>query len=1250
MKSALRFLAVGLVSVCLLAVSVSAQGIQTGSITGVVSDQKGDVVAGANVELFSTSTGASVRTMTTDGEGRYIANLVPPGVYRLEVTAANFKKSVVENVKAEITITTRQDVSLEAGQITESVNVESTPSLINTENATTGQALSSEQLRSLPLASPNFLFLLSLSTGVTGEPTDVRSAGRGTADVSVNGQRTSNNSVTLEGINVNDFNLAHFDTVPLPNPSTLQEMKVATSLYDASQGSKGGGALGLVIKSGEKDFHGEVYWQHRNDALNANEYFRNASGLSKQGRLLQNVFGGSASGPVPLAGGFWFFNYQGVRARNGIDPIGSVVRPISQAFLTNPDGTTSATLLAGQFFTPASGVTAANIDPVAVKILNVRDERFGGFLVPRPGVGGCPSATGTASFTCFFSGIAPIKDNQYTISYDRSWRGGNDKISGRWFWDEGDVVKPFGTDTTLGNPRTDTQWNRFLSLTHTHIFSSTKVNELRAGFSRFIFANIPTDLHDLAEIGATRGNSNEFPGMYRLAVTGRFTIGTGVNDDRGTVSNQYNVVDTFSMVWGKHSLRMGGEAVQYQLNRFNNFAVRGAITTGATTGTTPPANCPTCTTNAFSAFQNFLLGRVTAIQSAFGDPARNFIATDYAAFLQDDYRWSNRLTLNIGLRWEAMSFGRDKLYRAGIFDPALAAAGRNPFLIPEQVNLAGFTGTPGVTACALERCRDDNNFAPRVGFAWDVMGNQKTIVRGGYGIYYQRLSNQNILQNSLAAPFTVQPLSQDSNPRLGQLANPFGAIPPPSIIATAYIPQATRFAGIFNASSGTVNGVPSGGTSANPADINNPNFKPIFVNENGQRCLNYAAVDVNVGATNCSINLASFTSAPLDAYTPYTQQWNLTVQRELWKGWVAEIGYVGSHYIGGIGIWDPFVAKLASPAVPITVRDVNGVSYSINTNTVNNEELRHQVLGLSRKRGSRYSGNIGVAKYNSLQATLSRRLQSGLYFQAAYTYSKTMDNVSGSLSTDELNATRAGQGGGNIFNQQDNHLQNYTRGDFDRPHRLVVSYTYDLPVPGNSFFQNQFFKGWGISGIVTYQSGLPFSVTDGTSGTAFGGGTGTGNFICRPAFNPAAGADNSRNQLPASSGLPNCTPGAVTSLQDVIVTGRTQNILGHYLNPNFISVAQAVPNGASDATGYGNVPRNAFRGPFQQNWDISLMKRFTVGEKNHFQFRMDVFNLWNHPVFRFPSTVALTSPDTFGQITETAVPARLIQFGFRFSR
>jgi hypothetical protein len=1191
MRSVYRGLASGLVIV-FLAVFGAGQAVQTGGLTGVVTDKNGAVVNGATVNVINESTGSVERTATTTDSGGFSVTLLPPGKYRIEISAPNFKKAVISGVDVRITETTRQDATLEAGSITEEVTVEATPTLINATSAVTGQGIEAQTIGRLPLPSPNVLFLMNLSTGTASEPVDVRGSGRGTLDVNVNGQRTSNNSVTLDGVNVNDFNLAHFDTIPLPNPNTVQELKVATSLYDASSGSKGGGALGLVLKSGQKDYRGEVYWSHRNDALNANEFFRNRNGLSNQARLLQNVFGGSASGPMPWVGGFWFFNYQGVRGRNGLDPAGAVSSPIVQAFPTNPDGTTSAALLASAF-----GLTPAQIDPVAVNILNLRSDIYGGeFFIPRVGQSGCGAVSGGAlgSFNCTFSKIIPVEANQYMINYDRSWGNGRDKISGRWFWDNGSGDRPYGTAAGLAFPSAAVQNNRFLSITHTHQFGSTMVNEFRVGFSRFVSSFIPTDLVSLSDIGATRPNESEVPGVYFLSITGLTSFGTGVNDERGTISNNYNLGNTFSWVTGKHSFRFGGEAVQYQLNRFNKFAIRGALTFGATTGAG----------NTFTAFQNFLQGRITAIQSAAGDPGRNFIATDYAAFVQDDYRYSSRLTFNLGLRWEIMSYGRDKLYRGAIYDPALLAQGENPFLFPEKVNLGGVVGTPGVSDCALDRCTEMDNFAPRVGFAWDIFGDQKTVLRGGYGIYYQRLSNQNILQGSLAPPFFVQLIDNRATPPAFQLANPLGNQPPSTGDLTTFLPSVARFAGLRRI------------TGSGPLDVNDPGVGPIFVNEAGQACANYGGT-----APNCVISLASFASAPRTTYTPYTQQYNLTIQRELWKGWAVELGYVGTRYIGGLGIWDPQLAELASPSDPIVVQDINGVSYTITANTVNNEELRHQVLGLSRKRGARYSDNIGQGTYHSGQVTLLKRFQSGLYFQAGYTWSKSIDNVSGSLSTDELNATRAGQGGANILNNFPD-TRNRAIGDFDRPHRFVLTYSYDIPVPKGDFFDNQFFKGWSISGIVTYQSGLPFSVTDSTSGGAFGnagGGTAT-------------------------------LSGQCTSIDQFYTTGPMGSRLDRYLNLNCFTTAPNVPNSAgSGATQYGNVPRNWFRGPNQQNWDFSVNKKFTFWEDHTFQFRAEFFNLWNHPVFRFPSVVNIATPTTFSRITETAVPARLIQFSLKYS-
>ncbi len=1201
----------------LLVISTPAfpQGADTGGITGVVKDSKGAAVPDATVEIYNEQTNTLVRTPKTDSDGNYAVTLLPPGSYRVEVTVSGFKKYRGVGVPVRITEVTRHDVALELGSVSEIVVVEATATLINTVNSTTGQPIDPHTLRSLPLANPNYLFLLTLSPGANSEPIDVRSAGRGTLDIVVNGQRTTNNSVALEGINVNDFNLAHFDNVPIPSPSAIEEFKVATSLYDASQGSKGGGAIALVLRSGTKNLHGEAFWQHRNDAFNSNEWFSNAIG-AKRAKLLQNVFGASGSGPFWGLGGFWFVDYQGSRGRNGIDINGSRLTPTIQNFPTNPDGTTSASLLAGAF-----GLTPAQIDPIAVNILNQKLAAFGGtYMIPRSGQTGCATASGlTATFRCSLSAVTPVTDNQFTTSYDRPFRQDRDKLSARFFYDNGASARPFGTASTLAFPESVILNSRFASLTWTHLISSRQTNEARFGFNRFFQPNVPTDLVNLSDIGATRSNISSVPGMYRINIANLFSVGTGVNDDRTTVSNTFYFADTWSMTAGKHTLRAGTEITRYQLNRSNRFAIRGALGFDATTGAG----------NAFSPFQNFIQGRIVSLQSGAGDPQRYFRDTDYAFYFQDDFRLKPRFTLNMGLRWDLIGFAHDLFFRSAIYDPSLLRAQppHNPFLFAQAMNFPGFAGTPGVSDCTLKSCLDKSNFGPRFGFAWDVTGNQKWVVRSGIGVYFQRLSNQNLLQGSLTAPFFVQLIDSRTVPAPFQLQNPLGNQPAGTAIATAFIPQISFFAGLRCITA----------PCTTPLDPNSSRVGPIFVNQDGVACSGFGGT-----ATNCLINLASFASATPDTRPPYTEQWNFSIQHDFGHGWGLELAYVGAHNIGGIGIFNPLLPTLASPTSPITVTDNSGNSYTITTNTVNNEPLRNRVLGLDRRKGARFIGNIGQSIYHSGQATLSHRFQGGLYFQAAYTWSKVIDNVSGSLSTDELNATRAYQAGGNILNDQSNPRQNRAIGDFDRPHRFIVSYSWDLPVPKSGIWGSQAFQGWTLSGIVTYQSGLPITVFDGGSGGAFGAlGLGTGLLVCNALQDPT---------------LPTCTPGTPTTVQQVMTfSGPIQNNLNHFLNPNFVSPAGNVPNAAgAGVTGFGTIPRNAFRGPFQQNWDFSIGKKFRITERHQIQFRADFFNLFNHPVFTGPASVDVGIPNipgqnTFGQINNTALPARIIQLGFRYS-
>ena len=834
-------------------------------------------------------------------------------------------------------------------------------------------------------------------------------------------------------------------------------------------------------------------------------------------------------------------------------------------------------------------MTAAQVDPTALNILNVKNSYYGGqFLIPRVGQSGCAASNAT-NLKCVFSGVAPVIDNQYVIAYDRSLFDGKSKVTGRWFWDNGNVNAPFGTASTLAFPQLAIQKNRFFSLGETHQISNRQLNEFHFGFSRFISSFAPTDLLKLSDINAARPNSSTVPGIYQVAVTGAFSFGTGVNDERGTVSNSFDYNDTWSMIVGKHSLKAGGGATRYQLNRFNRFAIRGAL--------------------GFTSFSNFLKGTIGNLQAASGDPQRYFRATDFGAFFEDDYKVMSNLTVNLGLRWDSLEFAHDLLLRSTTFDVS-RVPNQNPFLFAQNSFLPGVVGSQGVGDCGAPHCRLNKNFGPRAGFSWDPFHDHKTVVRGGYGIYVQRLSNQNFLQGSLGPPFFVQQAVTSPGT---SLANPLPTQPAGSAVDPNFIPQNSHFAGIVTG---------PGGTPGDPNDFRNT---PRFVNDAGQACANFGGT-----ATNCSINLASFSSVPTNAHAPYNQQWNFGVQRDLGKAWTLEVGYVGAHYVGGLGIYNPFQAALASPSNPIVVKDMNGVTYNITTNTVNNEALRVSALGLSRRRGARVDGNIGFAIYHSGQVTLSHRFQKGLYLQTAYTWSKSIDNVSGSQSTDELNATQAGQLGAALTNFGNfNPALNRSIGDFDRPHRLVVSYVYDLPVPKNGILRTQAFQGWSISGITLLQTGLPFSVTDATGGRAFGGGTSTGLFNCSISNAYTAGS----------------------------VQGQIAGGLG-YLNPACFSAAVAVPNAGGTnianltlgdtPTGFGNVPRNAFRGPRQQNWDMSLAKHFKLHERHALDLRSDFFNVFNHPSFRQPSFVSIGT-STFGQINSTVNPARLIQMGAQYS-
>src|SRR2546426_1876515 len=296
------------------------QGGATGAISGVVADTGGGSVAGADVQIIDPRTETLARKLTTASDGSFVATVLPPGTYYVVVNKSGFSEAKATGIEVHITETTKVTITLKPGSVSEKVEISAQITNVETTNAATGQSLGTETVRELPLATQNYQQLLTLSSGAQSELNASAQLGCGNVRVIVNGQREDNNNYLIEGISATDYNVAQATYVPLPNPDVIQEFKVQTSLYDASQGRNGGGNVNAILKSGTREFHGDAYEYFRNDILNANEFFLNRDGLARPS-VKQNIFGGSLGGPVGKEKfGYFFVNYQGTRQRSGLSP------------------------------------------------------------------------------------------------------------------------------------------------------------------------------------------------------------------------------------------------------------------------------------------------------------------------------------------------------------------------------------------------------------------------------------------------------------------------------------------------------------------------------------------------------------------------------------------------------------------------------------------------------------------------------------------------------------------------------------------------------------------------------------------------------------------------------------------------------------------------------------------------------------------------------------------------------------------
>jgi hypothetical protein len=1151
LRRAFAFLALLLLTFC---VKGFAQGGASGAVQGEVRDSSGALIAGAEVTLTGAG-GGSVRLVRTNGEGSFAATLLPPGSYRVEVKAAGFAPEVADSIVVRVTETTRLSLALKPGAVATEVSVDAQVAAVNTSDASTGEAIGSGTIENLPLATRNFQQLLTLSTGTAASLNQNASLGRGDVRIEVNGQREDNNNYLIDGITATDYNVAELTNTPLPSPDAIGEFRVQTSLYDATQGRNGGGNINAILKTGTLQFHGSAFEFLRNTALDANEWFLKSAGQPRPD-VKQNIFGGGIGGPVSPKGklGFFYLNYQGTRQTSGLSN-GTIIQSSIPVLPIDR----SAQSLVDTFF-PASldyaPVTAAQIDPVALKLLNFKSNQFGSNLL-------IPSVSEPGTFE--YSRPGTYRDDQVTASLDKSIRNGADTLSARYFFTNFESLLPFGAGgltASLGGSiaRTDLNFpldlpvhDRLLIFRETHVFSPALVNEARFGYVRIHNASINTPILTASDLGIVRPNSNMDNLSYKFTFNSLgINIGPTPGADQNQLQNNLVASDTASFSRGRQLIRFGGEFDSINLDKSFPQEFNGQLFFSPSSG--------------YTDFQNFLLGNPAFSYGGSGVYNHQYRAQDYALFAQDDLKLTHALTLNFGIRWELVGAYYDQLYHIGNTHADLARAGKEPYVYPRGINRYKVPGLVGTTSATTL----DNNFAsdwgPRFGFAYDLGGRSHTSIRGGYGIYYVREDVGNVDQLSYVPPILPMTFPGGTPGSLSTLFSTGGGqLPVGGVLDPNYIPVLSQ-----------ITDFPNNDTTQSP------NFN------------------------NNSINFLSL-EVPRHFVSPSTQQWNLTVQQNLRHGWLLELGYIGTK---GTHLRETRDAIQAYDVRqnPIIVTGAGGTTYTITQNTAANVNARSRAMGLGVS-GYQLFADDANSNYHALQSTLTHRYANGLQVEAAYTWSKTIDETS--TGNTAFNTA---------VNDQTSLKDSYGLSDFDRAHRLTLEYVYELPFLRSAHgLLKAAGAGWVASGITTFQSGIPITVLDSGAGVAFGlGGTGTPT-----------------------------TPELVGTVGQGVTHGSLHNRLNHYLDLDNFTFAPSA--GSDNSTGFGNLGRNTYRGPFQQNWDLTLRKSFAIHEQQRFEFSTDFFNLWNHPVFSSPSFVDIESPNNFGQITSTQGSPRLIQFAGRIS-
>jgi len=928
---------------CWFANSAQAQTATTGQIIGTVRDPSGAVVPGAKLTL--TSSAGTQRQTTSDASGHYGFSLLPPGNYRVDAEKSGFGTTTIENAVVKITEISALDVTLKVAQEKTTVEVAAQPPLVQSEDAARGTVIEQQQIRQLPLPTRNFQQLLTLTPGTSGPIQNSSELGRGNAPIYVDGMRATSNSVVINGTDSNSIGTGSLPNLAVPATDTLQEFIVQTSQYDASQGRVAGGVVAAVTKSGTNNFHGNAYEFFRNTVLDANNFFLNRADITRP-PYQRNQFGGTLGGPL-IKDRLWFFvSYQGSRERNATSLTNSIGTVFVPQNLTNDRSTAGVDAFAASYglLPCATSPVPPCFDSTAQFLLQAKLPN-GSFVIPSA-AHPVAVAAGTVPQPVAVPvvGTSKFREDQFNSNLDFQVSSGN-RLSAKFFGANNPTLQAlfnlFGLGNALPVPGFGGTANlnqRVFSLEDTQVISPHLVNDAHFGFGFITTGSTPQEPFTASQLGISSPLGNLFPGMPEISVANYFDVGANPFSDNGADEKTYSANDTLSWQVGKHSLKFGAEYKHHHLSEDFNLYTRGQIFFLGLVPTGPLAG------NSFFDFLGGLddLTGLTIMGSGVNNRALH--AQDWAGFVNDDWRIFPRFTLTLGARYDFYGpFIEDEGRFVG-FDPSRITTVTIPgFPVGDNVAITGgfvqasnaknpLPGIPLVQPSLVPP--DKNNIAPRIGFAWQPMKNSsRMVIRGGYGIYYDRANSR--LYNNQLLDFPYYTLAQTLET---PISDPFVHVPQPSAYPLAFNnPVLFPFGG------------PPAIMAQSPFSATGP---AAIVSANG------IYPDIH------------------DFRTPYVQQYSFGVQNEFANNWLLDVSYVGSLGRKGYRLVDlnqefapvPFSPGPLSPGL---------------------SALAVQGFGVHAMQSSSSSN------YNSLQVGVTKRFSYGLQFLASYTYSHSIDDYSG---------------------------------------------------------------------------------------------------------------------------------------------------------------------------------------------------------------------------------------------------------------